>query len=160
MLPRIIEYLLSDNLLTSQIGQGTDQTVVTIPPLTRIVLNKLPISNDFADIVYQSVFDQLMVPNVFSAEAAFGGKTIQSGLITEGIVNAGLDSFVIISSLKPARVTIENLTNLNQYYSSTIFFLTISSKEVLDLIIDLLRRVSTSERSEELLNAISQSVQK
>lgn len=151
-LPRIIEHLLAYDPLNAQIGQGTDQTIATIPPLTRIILEKLPLSNDYADIVYMAKLDSCMIPNVFNIEASFTGKQLVTGVATEGMLEILLDSFVVISRAQPARLIVENTSNLQQRYSGVLFFISISTKEVMDKVLVMLKRVSTSESSEELLS--------
>lgn len=127
-LPYIIEYILAENHET--VFQGASQTIGIFPPGFRVVISQLPAGNDYAVIVYRTAFDPNMNPGVFYAEGQYYGNRIYEGVMTLYWLNNEIDSFAIITRNKPAYLTIQNMSGVNQYYGGTAFFLTIATEEI------------------------------
>ncbi len=152
MLPYVIEYLLTLKKSNAHVvHQGISQTIVpAVPPNTQIVLEVFPFADDYADLVYASYIDNAVMPGVFFAWGQYYGSRTYEGILTGGLINYSLDSFVYISSSEPAIALIENQTALNQYYAGRVFFLAIANEEDYQFIQEALARMGTSARLEQL----------
>lgn len=164
-LPRIIEFLLAQNPGYPYpgrplVGQGFLQTVAIIPPLTQIILQRLPGGTSYATIAFQTVFDPQMIPGAFYAEARYWGNQVYGGIVTDWGLQHQLDSFAVITNAQPALAVIQNLTNLNQYYSAAVFFLTIDTEQNWQAVVEVLKRLETTEKMVELQQQASDLLKK
>jgi len=148
-----VEYLLSlerpgGGMLTHL---AINQIVIPIfPPGTRVTFSALPLVDDFADIVYETWNDSETLPLAFYAYGQYYGTRTYEGILTEPFLTEEIKSFVIIKQNEPAQAVIENLTNLNQYYSGMAYFLSIATEADYELVREALLRMGTSAKSEEL----------
>ena len=152
-LPYVIEYLLTLERVGGGrlVYQGVSQTVIpAVPPYTQFVLQAFPFETDYLDIIFESHIDTAVIPGVFYGWGQHFGSRTYEGVFTQGLINNPLNSLVVISQSQPALALVENLTALNQYYAGRVFFLTVSSAEDYEEILEALARIGTSARSEQL----------
>lgn len=152
-LPYVIEYLLSLERVGGGrlVYMGISQTVIpAVPPYDQFVLQVFPFETDYLDIIFASYIDTAVIPEAFYGWGQhFGSRTFE-GVFTQGFIDNLIPSLVVVSQSQPALALIENLTALNQYYSGRVFFLTVSSAEDYEEILEALARIGTSAKSEQL----------
>jgi hypothetical protein len=152
-LPRVIEYLLTVSTSTGNLVlQGLNQTIVNVPPLTRIVIQTEPSDTDFGEIGYRNCFDPQMVPSTVFTEGLYNGSKVYECLLTQYHLDNPIDVFTVITHQQRGIIAIENRTNLMQYYAGTIFKLIVPSEDLWTHVLDALRRLETSSMVEDLLS--------
>ena len=150
-LPRVIEYLL-----TLDLGEGNlvlmamNQATAIIPPFQRINIISEPADVNFAEICYKISFDSLMVPGTIYAEGEYYGSRPYGGVLSQWVLDNQLDTLVVSTHQQKASSTIQNLTNLDQYYSIISFVLIVPSQKCWAEIVKALKRLETSTESIEL----------
>ena len=138
-LPKVIEYLLAQNMDAPLVQEGNNQIVAIIPPGQSISLINTPLGNNFAMIVYQTTFDPRMMPDAFSVDLIFSGNKIFSGTVNQWMTQNQIDSLVVMTGSRPATLNIHNITNLNQMYNGAVCFITISTPQQWRQVIDALK---------------------
>lgn len=144
-LPRVIEYLLAQNMDAPIVQEGFNQTVAIIPPGFSISLTNTPLGNNFALIVYQAILDPRMIPDVFSIDLIFSGNKILSGTINAWVTNNQIDGLVIMSNSRPGTLNIHNISNLNQMYNGAIWYITISTQQQWKEVLEALERLGSTD---------------
>lgn len=152
-LPYVIEYLLTLRKPGGGhlVHQGASQTIVpAMPPNIEVVLQVFPLGDDYADIVYSSYIDPSVVPGAFYGWGQYFGARSYEGTLTTGFLTYPLETLVFISQSEPGLASIRNLTALNQYYAGMAFFITIASEDDYNTVMDALKHMGTSAKSEQL----------
>jgi hypothetical protein len=144
-LPRVIEYLLAQNMDAPLVQEGFNQTVAIIPPGFSISLTNTPLGNNFALIVYQAILDPRMMPDAFAISLIFSGNKILSGTINGWVTQNQIDGFVVMSNSRPGTINIQNVTNLNQMYNGAIWYITISTHQQWLQVLDALERLGSTD---------------
>lgn len=147
-LPYVIEYLLTIRRESggNLVHQGASQTeVLQVPPYETFTIQQAPFGSDYIDIVYEAWFDPSMVPGAFSGYLQYFGARQIEGIFSTAFMTHPFSGLVFISNAEPAFILVRNRTNLNQFYSGTIFFLAITSEEDFNIVLDHLKGVGTNE---------------
>lgn len=148
-LARLIEQLLStpqgDGFRYHQ-EVGFVDTV--FPPFSTVTLNTAPNGGDYGRIVYRSSFDPCMVPNAISVTATYYGNRVFTGTLNGYALMEGIDYFIFMSLSQPARISISNLTNVNQYVRMCSYFLNMRSEDDVMLMKKIAARMSGIDAAE------------
>jgi hypothetical protein len=144
-LPRIIEYLLAQQIDAPLVQEGFNQTVANLPPGFAISLTNQPLGNNFALIVYQALLDPRMMPDVFSLDLIFSGNKILSGTINGWVTTNQIDGFVVVSNSRPGTINIRNTSNLTQMYNGAIWFVTIATHQLWTQVLEALERLGSTD---------------
>lgn len=121
-----------------------------IPPNTLVPYTISPALGYYAYIGYRLDFDGAMVPNAFSITINQWGMRPYNGILTQKIIEFGIDHIIPVTEAEPCRTHAQNLTPLNQYACVTGYFVGIHSAEDYGTVMDALRRLGTSSQSEEI----------
>lgn len=153
MLPATIDYILSLRDATGGNVASLNQHQVVIPnfpPLTTINYSVTPALPLQAYILYEFSFGQAMVPHSFDIKIRHGAAYLLN-VIFSGRFTQPVGAFAMIGRQQPAlNVAVTNLRLLTNYYELTTSFVSISTLDNYKIVIDALRRLHTSTRSEEL----------
>lgn len=149
----VIEYLLS--LERPSGGRlcyaGVSQLIIPIfPPNTTITLESGPLGSDYAYLPYLSTLGPAMVPSAFSGWGQQYGSRQYTGVLTSWFLNNILDSFAFVTDAEPGIAQITNQTALFQYYEGMVFIICIATEADYHMVLEALKRLSTSARSEQL----------
>lgn len=161
-LPFAIEFLLTlerhggGRLLQQAMQQ---QAIPNFPPNYTVSLSIPPGTNTYCNIVYFEGFDRNIVPNAFRWSLMQYGTRMSQGILTRGFIETGAACFGIITRAEPAVITITNLTNLFQWYESTVAFLSVDTIQDFAIVKDALLRIGTSTRLEALADQSRQALQ-
>lgn len=153
LLPYIIQYL--ESLMTPHGGQlvepgGFQIFIPIVPPNTLVPYIISPSLGYYAYIGYRLDFDGTMVPNAFSITLDQWGMRPYSGILTQKIIEFGIDHIIPVTEAEPCHSQALNLTPLNQYACVDGYFVGIHSAEDYQTVMDALRRLGTTTKSEEL----------
>jgi len=91
------------------------------------------------------------VPNTFSGSISQFGSVPYSGVFSQRYRDEDLDYLAVVTEQEPVYINISNISPLNQKGESLTHMLVISSPQDLDTVMDALRRLHTTTKSEELL---------
>lgn len=153
MLPSTIDYILSLRDASGGVVASLNQYQVVIPnfpPLTTINYSVLPADPVQAYILYELSFGEAMVPHSFDVKIRHGSSYIINAIISERF-SQPISTFAIIGHQQPALlVAASNLTLLTNYYELATFFISITSLDNYNIVVDALRRLHTSTRLEQL----------
>lgn len=151
-LSRLIEYLLS---LPDPSGRGqllyagASQTIIpNFPPGLTITLESRPAG--YMYIPFKVALGPAMVPNAFSAWAQQYGAKSQEGTLGGWLINNALEAYVPVTQAEPSLAQITNQSPLVQYYEGIVFFLEIPEEDNYKEVLDVLRRLGTSAKLEEM----------
>lgn len=149
ILPRIIEYILS---LERPGGkgrlayQGASQLVIPIfPPNTTINLSSGPYRGDFANIIFLWALGGSLVPNTFYAWAQQWGSRMYDGIVTTCLIDNDFGFYAVVTEAEPTTLQITNRSALCQQFESYMYFLCVSTKQDLDLIMEALASLANIE---------------
>ncbi len=154
MLSPTIDYILS--LRDSGGGPVASHTqfqviIPNFPPLTSINYSIMPVTGIFGYIVYELVFGEAMIPHAFDVKIRQGGDVLVDVIVSGRFTTIPISTFLFIGYRSPAiQVLPTNLRTLVNYYELTTFCLEIRSENNYNIIIDALRRMHTSIKSEQL----------
>jgi len=143
----MIEYLLSRSRGQGYlVNQSVSQTIVpAVPAGIEFSLSLLPVSNDYANLVYDSALNPDMIPNTFYGTGQYAGNQVVSGILTSNWIHQMNASYLIVSRTLPAVLTIRNRTNVPQFYGGITYFLSIKTEGTYKEVLDELERVSSSK---------------
>ena len=142
-LGRLIEQLLSTPQAAGfRYHQEIGFIDATFPPLSTVTLNTGPNGGDYGRIVYRSTFDPCMVPNAISVTATYYGNRVFTGTLNGYALNEGIDYFIFMSLSQPARISITNLTNVNQYVRMCSMFINMVAEDDVLLMKQIAARMS------------------
>lgn len=152
----VIDYLLSLREGNSQLVKvDTYQVIINnVPALSSIKYTVFPM-NAFAHIVYSIVFGESMVPHSLAARVYQGGGKLFDAMISGAFVNQPVRLLVFVTGSTPMEVEVTNYRLLVNYFEATTMHLSIRSEENYHTVLDALRRLHTSSKSEELLQEIA-----
>ena len=158
-LPEIISYLLTVKYPGSESSRsnwvcylGTSQIVIPlVPPGSNVAYALKPLHGSFAWICYATKFSSETVPNTFSGSISQFGSVPYSGVFSQRYRDEDLDYLAVVTEQEPVYINISNISPLNQKGESLTHMLVISSPQDLDTVMDALRRLHTTTKSEELL---------
>jgi hypothetical protein len=150
-LSRVSEYLLAqrDDGGNMLVTGGISQVVTVVPPLATLTFRVTP-WNEYFQIYCSSRFDPSMVPNAFYAYAQYYGSRQYDAIITGSMTSQPVDFYAPVSHAVPAVIYIQNLTGLNQYYASEVFYIGIRNEEAYWKVVAALNRLETSEKLQAL----------
>ena len=148
--PYIIQYILTLDVPTAGVIYGgvTQLIVQAFPPQTTITLVTDP-GNDYAHIGFFAAVGSAMVPNAFYSIAEQSGARQMEGFLSSYLLGRDLTWLIVITRAQPARATITNVTNLNQYYEGYQAHLRVIDKKTFDIIKEALLRLGTSAKLEQ-----------
>ncbi|KKK49777.1 hypothetical protein LCGC14_3131650, partial [marine sediment metagenome] len=136
--------------------------VPNFPPLTTINYSVAPANPIQAYILYEFVFGQAMVPHSFDVKIRHGASTLLNIIVSGRFTSFPTSTFAVIGHQQPALgIAATNLRLLTNYFELTSSFVTIATVDGYNLVIDALRRMHTSAKSEELAaeaNTLLQSI--
>ena len=158
-LPEIISYLLTIKYPGSESSRsnwvcylGTNQIVYPLVPAgTNVSYTMKPLHGVEAWICFASKFSSETVPNTFSGTIHQFGSTPYSGVFTQRYRDEDLDYLAVVTEQEPIYINVTNISPVNQRGESLTHMLVVTSPQDLDTIIDAMRRLHSSKRSEELL---------
>ncbi len=157
--PDIINYLLtlkypgSESARTNWVCyRGVIQTIMPLmPPNTTVNFTIQPLQGVYAWLGWASRPGTDLVPNVFSGSIQQYGSFVWAGVVTQRGMNDPAEYFALVTEQEPAHLSLTNISPLAQRWETIFDFLVISSQQDLNTIMDALRRLHTSQVSEELL---------
>lgn len=163
-IPHIIEYLLSrprgDGFLVTQ--SATQIIVPSFPPQTEITLTSGPGGSDFANIAYETRLHPRVVPDAFWGIAEYTGHRVISGILSELMYPAMMESFLIVTDAQRGVATIRNRTNIPQFYGGAVVVVVIRTEEDYHEVIKELERVGSqkmeglAKEANDLLSALTE----
>jgi len=149
-----VDYLLSlrDSTGGSIVFPTQSQVIIpNFPPLTTINYSVAPLAPIEALILYQYCFGEAMVPHAFDVKMQFSGGYIFNAIVSGQFTTIPTLTFVLLRRQQPSvQITATNLRLLVNYYELTFNILGIRTQDNYDIVIDALRRMHTSTRSEQL----------
>lgn len=153
LLPYVIQYL--ESLMRPQGGQlvepgGFQIYMPIVPPYTLITYAITPGAGYYAYIGYRLDWDGAMIPNAWSMTITQWGMRSYSGILNSKIIEYGINHIIPVTEAEPCYTQAQNLTPLNQYACITGYFVAISNKDDYITILEALKRLGTSTRSEDL----------
>jgi len=159
IIPEVINYLLTLRYPGSEEGRQNwvcyrsgHQTIVPVfPPNTTVKYTVTPLHGVYAWLAWASRFGDDMVPNTFSGTIVFYGTMPLSATLSSRVKNDPFEYLTLITEQEPMEITMSNISPLGQRAEILSDFLVIPSSHDLATIIDALRRLNTSEKSENLL---------
>lgn len=158
MQPDIISYLLS---LRYPGSTGTKGNWVCYRIMSQIVIPLVPAGFSFphtlmpefgshACLEFGGGFGADMVPDSFSGATVQYGSYPFSGTLTGRMLSNYHGLFLFLTVAEPVRGLVTNISPLPQRYEAFSDYIIIPSPENLEIILDALRRLHTSEVSEQL----------
>lgn len=160
MLPGTIDYILSlrDATGGQVASQAQHQVIIpNFPPLTTVNYSVAPVTPVEAIILYEFVFGEAMVPHSFDVKIRHGADTPLDVIVSGRFTREPTSVFIIVGRQQPSiNVAATNLRILTNYYELTTSYITITSVDNYNIVVDALRRMHTSTESEELLRAIAE----
>lgn len=149
----IVEFLMSLSTPTqgALVQLAVNQVIIPVfPPGVVLNFSTSPSPLYIATIEFRtSVY---IIPDTFRLEGMASGVKYIEGLMTGD--GREMDYFVLTTVQSPGRISISNISALNQRWVSNSFFLGIPSLVQLSLINEALSRVFTPVKELELLQAI------
>lgn len=159
MIPGAIDYLLSlrDSTGGSIVFPLQSQVIIpNFPPLSTINYSVSPITPIEALILYLYCFGEAMVPHAFDAKIQHSGGYIFNAIVSGQFTRIPTSVFIIIGRQQPSvQITVTNLRLLVNYYELTFNLLGIRTQENYNIVMDALRRMHTSTKSEQLAQQAS-----
>ena len=148
-LPTVVEYLLTlmrEDGTGFLCGQSATQFITrVIPPGTVISIDTFPVDGDYVNIVFLNQLNPGIVPNAFYATATYYGSKTSDGIVTASWLTDPVYTLVVVSNAMPARVLLENISPLTQFYSASVQFLSITTEADYYKVIDRLRFANFSD---------------
>jgi len=153
--PRLIEFI--ESLARPGAGviaeHGGIQVIVPVfPPNTTSAYTVTPPTSAYALITYRVSFGAAMVPNVFTGWFEHAGRHRYIGTITNTVIRDGLEWYLVITDNEPLRVSVTNVSGLNQYFEEISQFALVPSRDDYLMILealDILANKTTSELQRE-----------
>jgi len=153
MLPAVIEYILSLRNSANMPGiynRAFQVAIPNFPPLNTINYSVSPSVGIHAYIIYELSFGQAMVPHAFDVKVYHGGQKLLDSVISGRFTVGSFNTFLVVGESSPANFSVTNLRTLVNYYESTAFYINVPDEEHYAVIVDALKRLHTSVKSEEL----------
>jgi len=110
-----------------------------------------PDRGNYGFLNYSLTFGTDMVPNVFAVTGQQYGSNMYNGVLTKRWLQSEHTFFVFVTDQQPSIASVTNLSPIAQRYEAEGEFLVIPNPEAMELVMDALRRINTSTRSETLL---------
>ncbi len=159
IIPEVINFLLTLRYPGSESGRqnwvcyrsGHQTFVPVFPPNTTVKYTVTPLHGVYAWLAWASRFGDDMVPNTFTGTIVFYGTKPLSAMLTSRIRNDPFEYLTLITEQEPMEITMSNISPLAQRAEINSDYLVIPSPQDLVTIVDALRRLHTSEKSENLL---------
>ena len=156
--PEVIAYLLTLRYPGSETGKmnwvcyrgGWQVILPVVPAGITIPYTIRPLEGSAAWLGYATRFGTDMVPNVFTGTISQHGTTPYSGILTQRARDDAFEYFILTTEQEPTRLTITNISPLAERAEVTGDFVVIPSPQDLVTVTDALRRLHTSEVSEQL----------
>ncbi len=149
-----IEYLLTVKTPEGRqiVSQAGFQVYIQLFPAgQRVVLNIPPAPGDYANILYQIGWSDEVNPGIFhDVLSVQGGNSIEV-VLTSDWLREKADLFSIVTAAVPAHEFITNLSGLNQFYESTIAYLSIRNESDFKLVFDKLQHADIGAEVDLLL---------
>lgn len=123
--------------------------VPAIPPLTSLSWYTAPRDGEYCAIGLKIILSTAMVPNALYGSGQQYGSRIVEGIITQTWLENPIEAIYFMSKAWPAYLRIVNLTNMVQLWESLQYYLIVASEQDLALVLDALRRLSTSSKLEQ-----------
>lgn len=152
-LPYVIEYLVSMRRPDGGhlVNQGIGQIIVpSFPPFSTLNLTNTPWGNEYAYIAFRSQLGAAVLPGCFINEIQQHGNRAYSGTMGSWFTNNSVDGFDIITDAEPSIIRITSISPLNQYWEGVTLFVGINSEDDFHLVLEAIKRVATSVKSEQL----------
>lgn len=130
-LSNAVEYLQTIGLLEGRqtVGHSTIQVYQPLfPANSEQKITLPPVSQSYANIIYQIGWSDTMPVNVFRQALETRGRTVFDVILTADFIREYYDMFVVITKPNTVITTIQNLTGLNQFFSMTVKYLSIESE--------------------------------
>lgn len=156
--PEIINYLLTLRYPGSESGRqnwvcyrsGHQTLVPLFPPTTTLKYTVYPLHGVYAWLAWASRFGDDIVPNTFAGTITFYGTNPLSAVLTSRVRNDPFEYFTLITEQEPMHITMSNISPLAQRAEILSDFVVIPTPNDLSTIVDALRRLHTSTKSERL----------
>ncbi len=157
--PDIINYLLTLRYPGAETGRmnlvcyrGVIQTIIPLmPPNTTVNFTFRPLQGVYAFMCWATRPGTDVVPNVFSGTIQQYGSFVWDGVVTQRAKDDPAEYFSLVTEQEPAALSITNLSPLAQRWEAIADFIVIPTPQDLVTVLDALRRLHTSQKSEELL---------
>lgn len=157
--PDIINYLLSLRYPSSDVGRGNSICYMggyqlrapLVAPGATVSLTARPLAGVFAWLGWRLMFGSDTVPNAFTGIFHQYGTTPYSGPVSGRVLEDGWQVFNFVTEQEPTYMAITNVSPITQRWEVIGLFITIPTPQDMAVVIDALRRLHTSEKTEELL---------
>lgn len=159
--PEVIAYLLTLRYPGAEPGKedegwvcyrGGYQVVIPFVPAGMTVPYTVrPVDGSAAWLGYTTRFGTDMVPDSFTGTISQHGTTPYSGILTPRTRDDAFEYFILVTEREPTHLSITNVSPLAERAEVIGDFIVIPSPEDLVTVTDALRRLHTSEVSEQLL---------
>jgi len=164
MLSPIIEYLLALKTVSGPLCYPTrwQWALNVLPPGADVRFSVGPPSTNYAAIKYATSYSDDIIPSTVYLNAGVAGNTFFTGMVEEDWSREYLPLLVLFTQKIPMFIQIQNLSQLNQRFVSTLWCLIIPSEDDLDLVLEHIAAFSAvnsnalAKESIALLRAISQ----
>lgn len=140
ILAPLAEYLLSYRTPTGrQLARlGVIQTTVdSFPPGTTITWDVFPEFGSFCNIEIYYRVSPSMVPDAFIFDIIHQGTEIQAGTAGASIFAQGYTTWIVVTRANPLRISVTNISGLNQYLQNSEMFLIIDNQEDYRAVLEL-----------------------
>jgi hypothetical protein len=157
MVPTIIEYLLS---LLGPGGLSVFYTrlsqiiIPSFPPLQTVQYSISLTPDVYGYIFYDFSFGEAMVPHAFDVKINQSGRKFFDAIVSGRFMAIPQYTFSFMTKDTPILVDATNTTLLVQYFETAYQFLVVPAQSDYNTMVDALRRVFTSTKSEELLQEV------
>ena len=157
--PEIINYLLTLRYPGSEKERqnwvcwrvGIQIRVPLVWPGQTISYTVKPLNGTYAWLGYDTRFAPDMVPNTFVGTMSQFGSQPFNGQVTQLIRDNNIEGFVLTTEQEPMAISISNISPLAQMAEMLGTAIMIPTPQDLATIMDALRRLHTSTKSEQLL---------
>ena len=161
--PDIINYLLTLRYPGSENGKqnwvcyhGMAQVIVPIiQPGQTINYTERPLQGVYAWIGYAIKFGSDIPPDVLTGMVQQYGSTPYSGIITQALRDNEIEGFLVVTEQEPTYLSVTNISPLAQRGETLGSFLVVPTSQDMITIFDALRRLHTSQETEQLLQRIA-----
>jgi len=156
--PELIAYLLTlkypgseEERMNWVCYRGAFQQIIPLmPPNTTMSFKAGPLHGTYAWLHYSIRIGTDVLPNAFTGTVSQYGTTPYTGRITQRMRDDPMEFLLLVTEQQPTYMSFSNISPLAQRFEGYGDFIIIPTPQDLAVIMDALRRLHTSQESEEL----------
>ena len=164
--PEIVNYILTLRYPGSEGGNpnwiayhGMVLIIVPVVASGQVIEYSLrPPSEVYAWLAYATKFGSDLLPNILTGTVQQYGTVPYSSIISQGLRDNEIEGFVLVTHREPMHFSVTNISPVTQRGEIYGSYLVIPTPEGLLTVFDALRRLHTSEKSEQLLQQVADSL--